>query len=174
VSILKFLGLEDPNQPQPSASETEEQISWALSQLTPERARYVAAFAFMLARVANADNHISETELKTMRQIVQREGDLPEAQADIVVRIAKDRGHCAPIDDYLVSTNFGRYTSRPEKISLLQCIFALASSDHMVSIAEEEEIRKIAIDIGLTMKDFVAVRYNFLKYLERFKKMAGI
>src|SRR3974377_492152 len=57
----------------------------------PQRARYLAAFAYVLGRVANADLDISDAETARMVDLVQRVGKLPEEQAILAVAIAKSQ-----------------------------------------------------------------------------------
>ena len=46
--------------------------------MEPQQARYIAAFAYILGRVAHADLTISEDETGEMEQIVMKYGRLPE------------------------------------------------------------------------------------------------
>ena len=59
-------------------TETVRTIVRELESLPPERARYLAAFAFILARVANADLEISDDEIRRMEQILREVGHLTE------------------------------------------------------------------------------------------------
>ena len=88
MSIREFLGLEKKKG---SAGDTEtvRKIVEKLDRMEPERARYIAAFAFLLSRVARADLHISEEETRAMEQLVVQHGGLPEEQAVIIVQMAK-------------------------------------------------------------------------------------
>ena len=56
MSILRFFKL-NPDQCQKSSAETEtvRKIAQAMDQLEPERAKFIAAFAYLLGRVARAD-----------------------------------------------------------------------------------------------------------------------
>jgi uncharacterized tellurite resistance protein B-like protein len=66
VSILEFLGFgqsrDDVSGESPAETETVRRIVDRLDHLEPERARFVAAFAYVLSRVAHADLKISEDE----------------------------------------------------------------------------------------------------------------
>ena len=42
----------------------------ALDHLEPDRARYLAAFAYLLGRVAHADQHVSTEETRSMEALV--------------------------------------------------------------------------------------------------------
>ena len=69
MSLRDWLGLSP--EPAPSAeTETVRKVVAALDQLPPEQARYVAAFGYILGRVANADLHISPEETAVMERVV--------------------------------------------------------------------------------------------------------
>ncbi|HYK89674.1 MAG TPA: hypothetical protein VE398_12935, partial [Acidobacteriota bacterium] len=90
MSILDFLKLKQQSQSAASGeTETVRKITEALDRLDPQRARFIAAFAYLLSRVARADLDISPEEMRMMERIVAERGGLPEEQAVIVVQIAK-------------------------------------------------------------------------------------
>ena len=60
-----------------------------LEHLEPDRARYLARFAYVLGRVAHADRHISPDETRAMEAIVAEEGGLTADQSMVVVGLAK-------------------------------------------------------------------------------------
>ena len=70
-------------------TETVRKIVQQLDNLEPARARFIAAFAYILSRVARADMNISEAETREMEHQVIRLSGLPEQQAVLVVQIAK-------------------------------------------------------------------------------------
>ncbi|HEX9668473.1 MAG TPA: hypothetical protein VGC93_03210, partial [Thermoanaerobaculia bacterium] len=86
---MSFLDLLDRKRPAEPAGETDtvREIVRRLEALPPERARYVAAFAYVLARVAHADLAISEEETLRMERVLVERGHLPEAQAVLAVAI---------------------------------------------------------------------------------------
>ena len=61
----------------------------ALDHLPPDRARYLAAFAYLLGRVAGADQHVSPEETRAMETLVSEHGGIPHEQAMLVVQLAK-------------------------------------------------------------------------------------
>src|SRR4026209_158058 len=92
MSIFRFLGLEPPKSatsPDSPETETVRKIVGSLDKLKPERAKFIAAFAYILSRVAHADLQISAEEVQAMEQLVMSKGGLPEDQAVIVVQMAK-------------------------------------------------------------------------------------
>jgi uncharacterized tellurite resistance protein B-like protein len=166
MSILKFLGLKsDPSgAPSGDAAETAtvRKIIAELDHLDQEQARYVAAFAYVLSRVAHADLKISDEETRVMERIVTDVGGLPESQALIVVQMAKTQTLIfGGTENYLVTREFNRLADRDKKLALLRCLFAVSAADDHVSTAEDAVIRKIANEMLLDHKDFIAVRREF-------------
>jgi hypothetical protein len=64
MSILQFLGLAGNLDHASHSGETEtvRKIVQKLDNLPEEQARYIAAFAYLLSRVARADLHVSREE----------------------------------------------------------------------------------------------------------------
>ena len=85
-SIRAWLGIDAPEEPQfAPLRETLE----ALDHLEPDRARFLAAFAYLLGRVARADQQVSPEETRTMEALVREQGQLSQDQAMVVVQLAK-------------------------------------------------------------------------------------
>ncbi len=105
MSILKFLGFgkaEQSGNDKGSQTETVRKIVKELDQMEPEKAKYVASFAYLLSRVAHADLDISDEETREMERIVMQQGGLEESQALIVVQMAKTRALRPGFDEILV------------------------------------------------------------------------
>src|SRR2546423_11914326 len=121
MSIRKFLGLEPENQAT-AETETVRKVVQALDQLPPDRARYIAAFGYILGRVANADLNITPEEVRAMERIVMQQGALPEEQAMIVVQTAKTRAQLfGGTENFLVTREFARIATREQCLALLDC-----------------------------------------------------
>ncbi len=165
MSILKkLLGLAGERSADPSTSHTESvrRIVGRLEQLEPERARFVAAFAYILGRVAHADLEISQAESRAMEALVQEHGGLAEDQALLVVEIAKSQNRLfGGTENFLVTREFREIASREERLQLLDCLFAVSAADDAVSIVEEEQVRRIASELGLTHQEYVEVRARY-------------
>ena len=76
-------------------TDTVRRIVRELEALEPARARFLAAFAYVLSRVAHADAHINEDETEKMHEILQKLGHLPEAQAVLPSRSPRARPGCS-------------------------------------------------------------------------------
>jgi uncharacterized tellurite resistance protein B-like protein len=140
-----------------------ESIVEALESLGPDRAHFLAAFAFLLGRAAHADLRISADEVAKMEEIVRERGDLPPEQARLVVEIVRHEHHeRGSTQSYLVAREFRRLASKDERRELLDCLFAVSAADDEISGREEKELRLVAEELGFSHREYVEVRsaYN--------------
>jgi uncharacterized tellurite resistance protein B-like protein len=174
MSILKYFGLESEETPAGAPeTETVRKITGALDRLDPERARYIAGFAYVLSRVARADLLISESETWAMERIVAAHSRLPEEQAIIVVQIAKTQNKLfGGTEDFLVTREFNKIATREQKLELLDCLFAVAAAEDLISTEEDAEIRQISRELALEHRDFIAVRSRYRDHLSVLKRPA--
>ena len=94
MSLLRYLGVKSASGGDASGSgetETVRRIADQLDRLEPEQAKYLAAFAYVLARVANADLRIDESETAEMERIAVNLAHLSAGEASLVVEIAKSQ-----------------------------------------------------------------------------------
>ncbi len=170
MSIWKLLGFVDESATTKTAlpeTETVRKITGALDQMPLDRARFIAAFAYVLSRVAHADQTISPEEVRAMEQIVMREGKLAEEQAIIVVQMAKTQSHLfGGIEDFVVTREFNAIASYEEKLALLHCLYAVAAASGSVSSMEDNEIRQIASELKIPHPVYIEVRLQYKEYLE--------
>lgn len=163
MSILKWLGLSSD-----VGDDTDNQlhgIEKALEAHGPERARYLACFAYILTRAAKADHHVSEGEARVMEAIVAERARIDPEQAALVVRIARDAGRSRGTDDYLITREFERIATREEKLALVDCLFAIAAADSPILTTEDNEVRRVASELKLEHADYIAVRRRHLEHL---------
>ena len=179
MSILEFLGIAKPREGSRSEraaasaeTETVRKIVTALESMDPERARFIAAFAFILCRVARADLHISTSETRLMEREVMERGGLPEEQAILIVQMAKTQNTLfGGTENFLVTREFNKIATHQQKLALLECLFAVAS-DEMISTVEDNEISRICSELHLSHDEFVSVRMNYRDQRAVFKKDA--
>ena len=177
MSILEFLGLAKPRAgarlervAASAETETVRKIVAALESMDPERARFIAAFAFILCRVARADLHISHSETALMERAVMDRSSLPEEQAILVVQMAKTQNVLfGGTENFLVTREFNKIATYEQKLALLECLFAVAS-DEMISTIEDNEISRICSELLISHDDFVSVRMKFREHRAVFKK----
>ena len=162
-SIRAWLGIETPDEPEfaPLRATLE-----ALDHLEPDRARFLAAFAYLLGRVANADLNVSPGETRAMEGLVREQGQLSQEQAMVVVQLAKTSnllfGGSA---NYLVARQFSALATYEQKLALMRCLFTVSATDDAISMAEEGEIHRIATELRIEQKDLVALRLLHKRHL---------
>jgi uncharacterized tellurite resistance protein B-like protein len=162
-TLRSWLGLERPEAPE---SAPLRDLVEALDRLEPERARHLARFAYLLGRVAVADRHISPEETRAMESLVMEEGGLTTDQALMVVTLAKSSNLLfGGTADFQVAQEFAASASYDEKLALTRCLFAVASTDQTISMAEETEIHRIANQLKIEPGDLTALRVQHRSYL---------
>jgi uncharacterized tellurite resistance protein B-like protein len=174
LSIRRLFGLKKDGALETSTrpeTETVRKVTAALDELEPERARLVACFAYILSRVAQADQHVSPEESRVIEHIVREQGRLPEPQAVLVVQMAKAQSTLfGGIEDYVVTREFNRMATLEEKTALLDCLFAVAAANQSISTIEDNAIRQIAAELKLRHDQFIGVRLKYRSHLDVLKE----
>lgn len=162
-SIRAWLGIDASGEPQfAPLRETLE----ALDHLEPHRARFLAAFAYLLGRVARADLQVSTEETRTMEALVREQGHLSQEQAMVVVQLAKTSNLLfGGTANFLVAREFCELATYDQKLALMKCLFAVSASDDVISTAEEGEIHRIAAELRIDRPDLVSLRVSHQRYL---------
>ncbi|MGH9254103.1 MAG: TerB family tellurite resistance protein [Vicinamibacterales bacterium] len=138
----------------------------ALDHLEPDRARYLAAFAYILGRVAHADQHVSTDETRAMEALVREHGQLSQDQAMVVVQLAKASNLLfGGTANFLVAREFSTLATYEQKLALMRCLFAVSATDQAISTAEEGEIHRIAKELRIDHPDLVALRVAHQRHL---------
>jgi uncharacterized tellurite resistance protein B-like protein len=174
--ILKLLGLQSRTgaSARDGDTETVRRIVKELEAMEPERARYLAAFAFILSRVALADAHASPEETQEIERTVERWGGVSPAQAVLVVQIAKAQASLfGGTEDFLVTRQFKSMTTPAQREELLHCLFAVSAADDSISSEEESVMRQIASELDLPDREFVAIRSRYNDKREILKNLPG-
>jgi len=174
MSLFTLLGFrdtdQDPNLSIVEDTETMQRIVSKLEALPEDRARYLAAFAYILGRAAYADSSVSAQETEKMLEIVQMLGQLPKAQASLVVEITKNQVRLSGgTENYLISRRFKKMSLLKQRLELLECVFAVSAADESITVAEEGQARQISKEIGLTHEQFLTARSGFVEHIEALK-----
>jgi uncharacterized tellurite resistance protein B-like protein len=165
MSLRHWLGLSDDTA-EPALGGIDE-IERALEGLEAERAHHIACLAYILGRVARADQLVTPHESAEMERLITERTGLPGPQAALAVRIATAHGiRYGGVEDFLVTREFARIASRDERLALLDCLFALSSSDRSIVTLEDNEVRRIASELKLEHGDFIKARSAYLQHLK--------
>ena len=142
-------------------TETVRRIVASLEAMPPDQARYLAGFAYILSRAAEADMDISASETAAMERLVMEYGRLSEAQAVIVVEIAKTQSRLhGGTEDFLVTREFTRLASEEQRLALMRCCFVVAADDS-ISAEESAVLSEIANELNLSDQQVAALRGEF-------------
>ncbi len=162
-TVLDWLrGLTRGTPPAQGDTDTVRRIVSELDKLDPHVARYLAAFAYVLSRVAGADLQITEVESAKMVELVHELGQLSEAQALLVVEIAKTQQRLfGGTENFLVTREFREIASEQQRFDLLRCLFAVAAADAMISTEEEAQLWQVAGELGFSRDEFARVRREY-------------
>lgn len=133
-----------------------------LSALPPGQAKFLAGFAYILSRAANADLDISDEETAVMERYTVESGGLTEAQAVLAVEIAKHQSRQeGGTEDFLVTREFRDLATEEQRLALVRCCFAVGAADTSISADENAEIREIATELGITRAQLNEVADEF-------------
>ncbi len=137
----------------PSHTDLTSRIRGTLTQLDDldrETAGYLNGLAFILQRVAAADEHIGHEEVDTMEQILVEHASLSRPQAVLTVEIAKHRRQLADCCcAYQTSRELRSRLDEESRRRLHLFLDAVAEADGLVHPTEEAEIRQIAAELGI-------------------------
>jgi uncharacterized tellurite resistance protein B-like protein len=160
--VWRWLGVERP----PAEREVLDSVVDILEHLEPDRARYVAGFAYLLGRVAGADSHITTDETAVMKRLVMEEGGLSDGEAEAVVRLALDEHRrFGGTHNLLVTRELAEVTTHEQRLGILRCLFALSAADASVQVVEDNEIRRITQELKIEHADFVRARLEVRQHL---------
>jgi len=178
--FIRFLGVTDKEESTPSsqpptqeaATDSVRQIIARLDQLAPEQSHYIALFSSILSRVAHSDLNMSEVERMAIEEVVMKIGHLDQATAVLVTEIAKYQNELlGGVENYLITRAFKGLATEAQKFELMESLFAVAAAEAGISAEENQEVLKIAEEIGLTRQDFLAVRSRFKEHLNLLKDL---
>jgi uncharacterized tellurite resistance protein B-like protein len=162
-SIRAWLGLDTPAEQE--SAPLRETIE-ALDHLEPDRARFLAAFAYILGRVAHADQHVSPEETQAMEALLREHGELTQDQAAVVVQLAKTSNLLfGGTASFLVAREYSAMATYEQKLALMRCLFGLSATDEAISTSEEGEIHRIANELRIDRQDLTALRVMHRRYL---------
>lgn len=170
MSLLRFLGLESKPNPR-SETETVRRIAAQLEQLTPDTAKFLASFAYVLARLANADLDIDPRETAEMEKSVKALAALSDAEAVLVVQIAQSQAKLlGGTENYIVTREFRDVSTKEQRGQLLQCLYAVAAADGTISTEESAEIVAIGEELGFTRAESNSLRSLYRDKLAEFQR----
>ena len=133
-----------------------------LEAMPADQARFVAAAAYVLARVANADFDMSPEETAYMEKSLVEGSRISEAQAVLVVESAKQQARLfGSTEDFLVTREFRAISTPEERLRLLRGCFLAAAADNTITSDESATLNQIANELEIEAADLSALRSEF-------------
>ena len=153
-------------------TETVRRIAAQLDALPVDRARYLAAFAYILMRAAAADMDISDVEARAIEGLVGEYGGLPEAQAVLVTQIARNQSLLyGSTEDYLVTRQFRELASPEDRLALLRCCYLVGAADDTNTSDESDTLQEIAKELDIDRDSVNVIRNEFAPKLSAIQAM---
>jgi uncharacterized tellurite resistance protein B-like protein len=116
----------------------------------------------LMARVAHSDENTTEDEWATITGALRAGWGLDANAAALVAEVALQEVS-ASLDFFRLVREFADATSEEERVRFVDVLFAVAAADGQVAYAENEEIRRIALNINLTKSQFADAKERFGK-----------
>ena len=141
---------------------TVRRIVGQLEAMPREKARFLAAFAYILTRAAAADLEISEVEEHVIEQLVVEHGGLTEAQSVLVAEMARSQSLLyGGTEDYLVTRQFKELSTDEDRLALLRCCYLVGAADDVITIEESDTLQEIAKELDIERAAVNAIRHEF-------------
>jgi uncharacterized tellurite resistance protein B-like protein len=175
VSLLKrFLGITASGPEAKTESPILARISSSLYEMDPEKAHYLAAFAFVLARAANADLDLDQSEVDAMVRATSSLGDLSEQESALVVEIATTQSReLGGSQNFLVTREFRSISNKEQRLALVECLYAISAADGTISTTESAEVLKISDELGLSRNENNALKAGWKEHLAEFQGLGS-
>jgi uncharacterized tellurite resistance protein B-like protein len=145
-----------------SDTDTVRRIVRELEALPRERARFLAAFAYVLTRAAASDLEIADIEMAAIERLIGEYGGLPPAQAVLVAEMARTQSLLhGGTEDYLVTRQFKELSTQDERVALLRCCYLVGAADDTITASESDTLQEIAFELDLDRPTDNAIRNEF-------------
>jgi uncharacterized tellurite resistance protein B-like protein len=146
-------------------------IAAQLTELPPARARYIAAFAYVMGRAANATGSVSDDERAVMLALAETGGLDPEHAPLIVDLAATLSGEFGATEDFLVAREFKAISTMEEREQLLRCCFLVMAADDEIDATESWLANRLAEELDVVRPDLNAIRAEFHEQLSGVKEL---
>jgi putative ABC transport system ATP-binding protein len=120
-----------------------------LEKHDPQSANFLATFAFALARVAYADDEVSDSERDEMRRILHEVAKLEPGEVEFIMELSMMQKRAkSGLDNRLIGPAFDKDRSK----HFVNSLHAIAKADGITTGEELEEIEAIIKEFGLATK----------------------
>ncbi len=143
-------------------TETVRRIVARLEALPPSEARYLASFAYVMSRAAEADLEVSDDETALIERFIVEYGAVDASQAVLVTEMAKFQARLqGGTEDYVVTREFRTISTPDQRVALLRCCFAIGAVDGTITAEEAAVVNQIARELDLEPDVVNRIRAEF-------------
>lgn len=168
--LNKLFGVEQSAEIHPEYSSAITKIEAMLNHLPQAEAQYLACVGLLAARVAHADDHVSDSEKQAIRGAFQSKLGLSPEHAGAVTEIAVESELSLAIEYHLVTRKLNEIATKEQKLAILRLLFEIAREDD-ISETESDKIGGIAGALLLSRTEFVNVRAEYSEYRSILKNL---
>jgi uncharacterized tellurite resistance protein B-like protein len=119
-----------------------------------------------MSRAANADFDISTDETTLMERFAVELGGLDEAQAVLVVEMAKLQARTqGSTEDFVVTREFRSISTPEQRLALVRCCFAIEAADGSITAEEASAVNEIARELDVERDEVNRIRAEFHEQL---------
>src|SRR5579885_1915301 len=123
-------------------------------------AKYLACFSLLLARVADADDEITEGERARIKALLAKYAELTPAYAEVVATTALKTTLAKSVDLKLICDELNTCTNKEQKKNVMRsCLYV--ATDEGISDTEIKEMHVIARFLRFTDKEWEALLAEF-------------
>jgi uncharacterized tellurite resistance protein B-like protein len=171
--------VERPAPPPPSDgagdTATVRRIVAKLEAMPPEKARFLAAAAYTLARAANADLDISDDETAAIERELQGHESIDEATAVLVTEMAKLQAKTVGgTEDFVVTREFKAVSDHDQRLVVLRACFAVMAANGSISAEETATVNEIAAELDIDQAELNVIRAEFHEQLSSVQQIRRI
>jgi uncharacterized tellurite resistance protein B-like protein len=165
----------NPDRPLPDITvgmtDSVKSIAAQLSGMPPARARYLAAFAYVLGRAAQASGGMNDAERAAMLKLAET-GGVDGETAPLIVDLAGTlAGEFGATEDFLVAREFKAISTLEQRQQLLRCCFLVMAADDDIDATESWLANRLAEELDVERPDLNAIRAEFHEQLSGIKAL---
>lgn len=170
-SLLRRLGIRVA-EAEPAEAGFLDAVEERLRAMPTARAQLVAAFAGLLARVAYADEEISDEEGARIDDLVAAHSGLSGEESKAVTAIVRNRMVALRgAENHRLTRRFNEVADDEARRHLIDCLYAVATADDLVTHVEDREVRRIGDALLVPASEVLAIRSRYREKLEELQAL---
>lgn len=120
------------------------------------------AAAALLVEMIFQDDEINELEVIAVKNALKEQLDLTEIEINELYELAEEEKHQAT-DYHQFTSLITQHYTQPQKIKLVESLWAVAFADNVLDKHEEHMVRRISDLIHISHKDFLQAKHRVEK-----------